>query len=423
MYADDLVIMSKSASGLQNALNKLHGYCSHWKLSVNITKTKIMIFNKSGHSINKDQFMYGNVPLQLCNEYSYLGITFTPSGSFTTAINSLKDKASKAFFKIRENLYGSSVKCSFKLFTTLLRPILSYGCEIWAPYLLKGLKNGNFINICDKISSETLHIKFCKLILGVHRKTTNNAVRGELGIHPLLIFMLSLSLKYWWKLNDDCLKGSDSLAIHALIDNRLVQNVKYFTWSNGIKTICKLTDNIDIWDQPNILHKTSVMKTVSSCLSAVYNINNEWYFQISTIQTKLRTYCTFKTQFNQENYVHMLNRNLRSPFCKLRVSAHQLMIEKGRYVTPRIPPENRICRICDLNAVEDEFHFIMKCTAYNDIRFTLFSQINEALVTDNFSDMDFFLKIMCASDFDIVKVVANYVRSAFNVRANLVQGL
>ena len=56
-------------------------------------------------------------------------------------------------------------------------------------------------------------------------------------VATLLIFMLSLSLKYWWKLNDDCLKGSDSLAIHALIDNRLVQNVKYFTWSNGIKAM------------------------------------------------------------------------------------------------------------------------------------------------------------------------------------------
>ena len=46
--------------------------------------------------------------------------------------------------------------------------------------------------------------------------------------------------------------------------------------------------------------------------------------------------------------------------------------------------ENRICQICNLNAVENEFHFIMKCSAYNDIRFTLFKQIDETLVTQNF---------------------------------------
>ena len=154
--------------------------------------------------------------------------------------NPLKDKASKAFFKIRENLYGSSVNCGFKLFTALNRPILSYGCEIWAPYWLKSLKSCNFINICDKLSSENLHIKFCKIILGVHRITTNNAVRGDFGSYPLLIFMLSVSLKYWWKINNDCLKGSSSLVIHALINYRLIQNDNYFAWSKGIQNVCKL---------------------------------------------------------------------------------------------------------------------------------------------------------------------------------------
>ena len=60
------------------------------------------------------------------------------------------------------------------------------------------------------------------------------------------------------------------------------------------------------------------------------------------------------------------------------------MIEKGCYVIPRLSPENRICQICNLNAVEDEFHFIMKCSAYNDIHFTFLKQIDETLVTQNF---------------------------------------
>ena len=98
------------------------------------------------------------------------------------------------------------------------------------------------------------------------------------------------------------------------------------------------------------------------------------------------------------------------------------MIEKGPYVIPRLPPENRICQICNLNAVEDEFHFIMKCSAYSDIRLTLLKQTDETLVTQNLSDrpMDYFLRIMSASEFDLVKIVADYVSSAFNIRANLV---
>ena len=119
----------------------------------------------------------------MTNEYCYLGIIFTPSGSFTKAILRLKDKANKAYFKIRSNLFGSH-KCSMKLFNSLIQPILNYGCEIWAPFLLKKLNDANFANICDNLPSEVLHIKVCKLILGVHKRATNDAVRGELGSHP-----------------------------------------------------------------------------------------------------------------------------------------------------------------------------------------------------------------------------------------------
>ena len=34
LYADDIVIFSESASGLQNGLNILHVYCQKWKLTV-----------------------------------------------------------------------------------------------------------------------------------------------------------------------------------------------------------------------------------------------------------------------------------------------------------------------------------------------------------------------------------------------------
>ena len=41
MYADDIVLISESAKGLQNCLNKLSNYCDIWNLSVNIDKYKV----------------------------------------------------------------------------------------------------------------------------------------------------------------------------------------------------------------------------------------------------------------------------------------------------------------------------------------------------------------------------------------------
>ena len=48
MYADDIVLFSNSAGGLQKLLNSLLQFCQRWNLKVNVAKTKVIIFNKSG---------------------------------------------------------------------------------------------------------------------------------------------------------------------------------------------------------------------------------------------------------------------------------------------------------------------------------------------------------------------------------------
>jgi hypothetical protein len=47
LYADDTVILAKSAAELQASLNAMYLYCQTWKLQVNISKTKVVIFSRS----------------------------------------------------------------------------------------------------------------------------------------------------------------------------------------------------------------------------------------------------------------------------------------------------------------------------------------------------------------------------------------
>ena len=61
MYADDLIIMSESAAGLQHALDKLYHYCMKWKLLVNIGKSNVMIFNKSGRLLKNFNLNMGKM--------------------------------------------------------------------------------------------------------------------------------------------------------------------------------------------------------------------------------------------------------------------------------------------------------------------------------------------------------------------------
>ena len=45
-YADDTVIITENVDSLQRALDVFTLYCNEWKLSVNTSNSKIMIFNK-----------------------------------------------------------------------------------------------------------------------------------------------------------------------------------------------------------------------------------------------------------------------------------------------------------------------------------------------------------------------------------------
>ena len=49
MFADDLILLSTSKTGLQNSLNVLENYTKRWKLEINYKKTKCITFSKSNH--------------------------------------------------------------------------------------------------------------------------------------------------------------------------------------------------------------------------------------------------------------------------------------------------------------------------------------------------------------------------------------
>ena len=60
-------------------------------------------------------------------------------------------------------------------------------------------------------------------------------------------------------------------------------------------------------------------------------------------------------------YVDILkNKNERAMLSKLRISAHKLAIEGGRYLN--IPKHERICTACNSGEVEDEEHFLLNCS-------------------------------------------------------------
>jgi hypothetical protein len=63
-------------------------------------------------------------------------------------------------------------------------------------------------------------------------------------------------------------------------------------------------------------------------------------------------------------YVDVLNNRCdRAAICKIRISVHPLMIERGRHLN--IPRTERYCLLCKSNQIEDEKHFLLHCKKLN----------------------------------------------------------
>ena len=91
-----------------------------------------------------------------------------------------------------------------------------------------------------------------------------------------------------------------------------------------------------------------------------------WNADISNSQ-RLSTYSTIKHTFEQEKYLNCIQeKKYRIAYSRLRVSSHNLAIESGRYTN--IPREHRICTFCIQNLVENEYHMVLVCPFYRDLR-------------------------------------------------------
>jgi hypothetical protein len=84
----------------------------------------------------------------------------------------------------------------------------------------------------------------------------------------------------------------------------------------------------------------------------------------------------------------------------MRISDHVLEIERGRY--NKINSEQRICRQCHLNVIEDEEHFFFHCQKIELRRKEFLTQIEnlytKLMGNNHIQNLDFFfylLRVAC----------------------------
>ena len=200
-----------------------------------------------------------------------------------------------------------------------------------------------------------------RYILGVHRMASKAAIRGELALLPLLLKQCKLVIKYLFRVSR---LHPSSFAFKAFKLNVELEHANTPNWLSGIKNImttCGLNHTWKfIFHQTRNVSLSYVINATKSKLLDIYQ--NQWISKLHCVGknsnegNKLRSYALFKSNFSTENYLKVIkSKDQRSSLTRLRISAHNLLIEKGRRARPhKIPANERFCPHCNDNSIEDD---------------------------------------------------------------------
>ena len=354
LFADDMVILSKTREGLQAGLDSLKRYCDTWGLTVNRSKTKCVAFKPGGKIGKEDIWFYNGEVLETVKAFKYLGFMFGSSGKFSKGIQTILEQSNKALFSMKSLQYQYPEimpKNQLYLFNALVKPVLNNSSEIWG--------------FCEADKLERVHLSFLKYVLNVRKSTPSAFVYKELSVFPLIVTRYFKIFKFWLK-------------VVSSPDTSFIKHI--------YKILCRDMNNF----QDNL--KTNWAALVRKLLfehGLGFIWHNQWYlsrddtFIINLFQQRIKDHFWQKINGDINNlsknrlYTHLnvslINNNylfnikekyIRNALTKIRLGSHNLMVERGRWKNLELI--DRQCSNC--YAVEDEYHIIMECPLFKEWR-------------------------------------------------------
>ena len=108
---------------------------------------------------------------------------------------------------------------------------------------------------------------------------------------------------------------------------------------------------------------------------------------------------------------------------KSRLGCLEIRLETGRWARPRLAEEDRICLVCENleKNVENEFHFLYKCSKYQFERLTWLEKLT---TPENFLELPEEEKVgIVLNHPSNVKLTAQYIINIFDIRSKIMSRL
>ncbi|UYV65519.1 hypothetical protein LAZ67_3004583 [Cordylochernes scorpioides] len=254
LFADDIVLFGESKINLQIKINLIKIYFEENGLTLNQSKSKIVVFRNGGRLARSDVWFWGQQPMTISSKYTYLGYPLTTKNPTAYVAQHFKSKAlvaTNAVWRILSKSRTKSFGAVMKLLDSIVLSTLLYSAKLWAT---------NQIRVVNQIQDI-----FLRRFLDFPKFTPGYILRTETGRMSLELNITKLILNFWirilkmdrTRLPYVCLSQLWKVSIVGKAGNNFIHNLNSIIDSRGFSFLKNCEDYMVVrGEMPRIIQTT-----------------------------------------------------------------------------------------------------------------------------------------------------------------------
>ena len=449
LYADDLALPSRTAVGLQTLLDRLEAYCSKWRLTVNVPKTKVVVFDnrRCAPPRGSHRFTYAEQLVECVEKFKYVGLWFHESGRVRHTLADVLSASRRAMFSCigRVTRLGPvPVSLKIALFNAYVRPVMLY-CAEALPY------TNTAMDELDK-----LQLYYVRWSLGrLSQSSSRFDTLAEVGQRPVSYDLRRARISYYLLVKS---RPQQHITTAALQDAIMTKQRQESWWprvqADMVSWGCEAWHTAvqhDLTSKQGRAGRQAMARSIRQACSSAWRqqttggerlpVQPVWLTPDDGAPNRLPAFAAhidtcmlpihladgsgtrwYKTFFAPTCSVmapyadvYLPARELRA-FATFRLGIAHLHAHTGKWVSGSQPLPARVCEFCkhapvDRLVVEDAYHVCVECPLYERMRMRLYTYLARGGfdVASVRSLQDMFVALLCVGAPQFVRAVGQYL--------------
>ena len=303
LSSDDTVLLATNREVMQNKLERLINQTN--EIDMKVHPSKSVFIKVTTH--DEAPFLVGSTVIRHVEKYKYLGSEVSNS-TITMQLNNHVSQSNKNLVKFQSFLArnpDAPFQVKRAVWESALFNSILYSCETWI--------SANFSTL------EKVYMQTAKSLLGVRNQTSNDMVRAELGIPTCKALVKQRQKTLLTRIQRD--PFSETPVAKAM---RIALRAR----------------------SPMALHLDEVRTSSDVKKKDLHSTKDKIARSTST---RMSTYLKMNPSLESPTFFSQnLPEHVRIPLTRLRLSAHYLKVETGKW--SRLPLESRLCSCGDRGA-------------------------------------------------------------------------